>query len=349
MNQIILRLPFLIFLICKGTAFAQSSMEKMINGVAQEQKVQHIKSSNTEFLSGRITINISEITYHNPDKKGKRRCEQKNTSIATSFYGRVSQHRIKLYMNSPKRRMECESETHCPVFDGSSKYVLKRDPNTMKITEIKEYPLQVTTKYIEQDWKWMKEKEQYVVCASQQTSGANTLEGLNIEIKPYKPATNSDGATLIPLIPTYVLWITGGRDWKQAEEPKKNGINLRWDDIKEKLMPVNEAVSLGIPYEINIPSIPERDGENYYGQLLLNDVKGFDEFLLNPLKAYSITAMATRYRKNDYYESRTTITVRISLGADVELPPLKPVDDIDLTPLEPLGEEIPLTPTESVK
>lgn len=336
-----------IFLFTNGIAFGQ--MDNMLKGVVKAQKAQKIKSSDVEFLSGRMLIEIKEVSYFNPFKNGKRRCVQKQTTIGSVFYGRINQNRVKMYLSKPAERLQCEAYTHCPVFDGSSKYVLKRDPNTMKITEIKEYPLQVVSTYLEQDWKWLKEKEQYVVTASQQASGTNTLEGLNIEIKPYKPAQNTDGATLTPLQPAYVLWITGGRDWKLAAEPEQEGTNLRWDDAKEKLMPVNENVSLGIPYEINSPERPEQDGENIYEQLLLRDVKGFDEFLLNPWRAYGISARANRYYKDDGSETKITISVTISLSADVELKPLEPVQEPELTPLEPINDEIPLAPLEPVK
>lgn len=301
-----------------------------------------------EFLEGRIYIQINEISYYNPIKNGRRRVEQKQTSITSGFYGRISTHRVQLYQSKPTERLKCESYTSCPVFNGSSKFVLQRDPNTLKITESKEYPLQVSTKYLAQDFKWVKDQEKFVVTASTQASGINTLEGLNIEIKPFNPADNAEGVTLAPLVPSYVLWITGGRDWTLADEPKQDGTNLLWDDFKEQLMPVDEPLSLGIPYEINTPEIPERDGENVYQQLLWKDVKGFDAFLLNPYKAYSMSTMGSRYYKDDYSETKVSITVTISLGPVIELAPLENIDDFDLAPLEPLGEEIPLAPLDPV-
>lgn len=252
-------------------------------------------------------------------------------------------------MVKPSERTKCEPVTHCPVFDGSSKYVLERDMNTMKVTKSKEYPLVVTSQYLEQDFRWLKNKEQYVVTASTSTSGQNTLEGLNIEIKPYKPAQNTNGATLMPLQPAYVLWITGGRDWKLAAEPEAHGKNLRWDDAKEKLVPQQGALSLGIPYEINSPERPREDGKNRYEQLLLHNVKGFDDFLLNPLREYGISATGTRYYTDDYSETKITVTVTISLGPDIELTPLEPIDEPELAPLEPINEEHQLAPLEPVK
>ncbi len=333
-------------LVC-AVSFGQT--EKMLKSVVEAQKAQNKPSSGVEFLSGRIMIQMKEITYYDPLKNGRRRCVQKETTISSGLYGRISASRVKLYIAKPSERTKCEPETSCPVFNGSTKFVLSRDPNTMKINEIKEYPLMVITKYLEQDFKWMKDKEKYVVTASQSASGQNMLEDLNIEIKPYKPASNSDGATLMPLKPAYVLWITGGRDWTQAEEPKQDGTNLRWDDIKEQLKPINETVSLGIPYEINSPEKPMYNGQNVYQQLLLYDVKGFDEFLLNPWRAYGITATGNRYYKDDYSETKIGVTVTISLSNDADLPPLENVDDIDVTPLESLGEEIPLAPLEPIK
>lgn len=252
-------------------------------------------------------------------------------------------------MAKPAERMKCEAYTHCPVFDGGSKYVLERDMNTMKITKSHESPLLVTSKYMEQDFRWLKDKEQYVITASSQVAGLNSLEGINLEIKPFKPANNTNGPTLVPLQPAYVLWVTGGRDWKLSGEPENNGTNLRWDDAKEKLVALQSSLSLGIPYEINSPEQPREDGENRYEQLLLSDVKGFDNFLLNPTVHYGISASGARYYKDDYSETKITVTVTISLGPDIELTPLKPEGDPELTPLEPLGDEILLTPLEPVK
>jgi len=340
---------FSLFMLLSSVNFAILPTEMMQNEIPELQKAQHTSSSDIEFLSGRILVKIKETSYYEPIKKGRRRCVQKETTISSGFYGRINATRVKLYISKPAERVKCEPETSCPVFNGGTKFVLKRDPGTMRITEIKEYPLQVATQYLEQDFKWIKDQEKYVVTASQSASGINTLEGLNIEIKPYKPASNSDGATLTPLKPAYVLWITGGRDWTQAEEPKKDGTNLRWDDFKEQLKPTNESVSLGIPYEINSPEKPLYSGENGYQQLLWNDVKGFDEFLLNPWRDYGISATGDRYYKDDYSETKVSISVTISLGPDVELAPLPPTDEIDLTPLEPLGEEIRLAPLEPIK
>lgn len=340
-------LACLVLLLANGSAFAQ--MEEMLKGIAATQKSQKSKSSSVEFLSGRINITIREVKYHNPARKGRRRCEQKKTCITANFYGRISKSRVKMYTVKPAERLKCEAYTHCPVFDGSSKYVLERDMNTMKITNIKEYPLSVSSQYMEQDFRWLKNKEQYVVCASSSVAGNNTLEGLTIEIKPYKPADNSTGATIAPLTSAYVLWITGGRDWKISGEPESAGKNLRWDDVKEKLMPVQSPLSLGIPYEINSPEIPYENGDDRYEQLLLHDVKGFDDFLLNPWKAYGISASGTRFYKNDYSETKVTVTVGISLGPDIELTPLTPEGEPELAPLEPLGDDIPLAPLEPVK
>lgn len=340
MKPIIVILMFAFF----NGLMAQNT--KVKNSETQNQKT---NTSNVEFLEGRIYIQINEITYHNPIKNGRRRVVQKQTKITSGFYGRISKSRVQLYRSKPIERLKCEPYTSCPVFNGSSKFVLQRDPNTMKITESKEYPLQVTTKYLEQDYRWVKNQEKFVVTESTQASGLNTLEGLNIEIKPYKPADNTSGATLVPLNSSYVIWITGGRDWSVADEPKQDGTNLKWDDFKEQLKPVNEPVSIGIPYEINSPEKPMYDEDNIYQQLLWYDVKGFDEFLLNPNISYSINTIGNRYYKDEYSETKVSITVTISMGPVVELTPLQPVDDIDLTPLEPLNEEIQLAPLEPIK
>lgn len=316
----------------------------MFNGFSQGKNESQAKkaqavNANVEFLSGLITIKIYEVKYHFPPKNGRRRSEQKETTISSHFYGRISKNRVKMYMANPAERLKCEAYTHCPVFDGSSKYVLERDMNTMKVTKSKESPLQVTSKYMEQDFRWLKNKEQYVVTASTAVAGINTIEGINIEIKPYKPADNPRGATLAPLKPSYVLWITGGRDWKLTDEPESYGTNLIWDDAKEKLVPKQSALSLGIPYEINSPEKPHQDGENRYDQLLLNDVKGFDDFLLNPNIRYKFSTNGIRYYKDDYSETKITVTVTISMAPEAELAPLKPVNEAELAPLEPLSEE----------
>ena len=81
---------------------------------------------------------------------------------------------------------------------------------------------------------------------------------------------------------------------------------------------------------------------------MLSDVKGFDQFLLDSYRAYGISATGNRYYKDDYSETKVSVTVSISLSEEVsELPPLQPVDD--LPPLEPLGGEIQLAPLEPVK
>lgn len=123
-------------------------------------------------------------------------------------------------------------------------------------------------------------------------------------------------------------------------QTERYGTNLLWDDAKEMLVPKQRALSLGIPYEINSPEKPHQDGEDRYDQLLLNDVKGFDDFLLNPITSYKLYTYGTRYYKDDYSETKITVTVTISMGPEFELAPLKPVNDPELAPLEPLGEEI---------
>ena len=170
--------------------------------IKNPEKVKNTLGSANEFLSGRILIEIKETSYYNPVKNGRRRVVQKETIISSGFYGKISKSRVKIYQAKPSERLKCEAYTNCPVFNGSSKFILNRDSNTMKIIESKEFPLQVTTKYLEQDFRWVKNQEKYVVIASQSASGINDLEGINIEIKPYKPANNSEGATLAPLKPS---------------------------------------------------------------------------------------------------------------------------------------------------
>jgi len=114
---------------------------------------QTAKDTRRKFLTGKISINMNVIRCFYPEKGGKRRSEQTRTSISTSFYGRIFESRIKLCTTNPKEYSGCEPENHCPVFDGSTNYVISRDPSTLKITESKEYPLKVYSDYLAQDFK----------------------------------------------------------------------------------------------------------------------------------------------------------------------------------------------------
>ena len=313
----------LIFLFTNGIAFGQTKKLKEIEKILKAE--QAIKSSSNEFLTGRITITINRITYHNPPKNGKRRCEQEQTVITSGFYGRSNQYRVKMYMTKPSERLTCDN---CPVFEGSSKFELKRDPATMKIIESKDYPLQVAVQRIKQDWVLVGKEKQYVVTAKSSANGCNEIEAINIKIKPYQPEEEGDDeqlASLVQQVPPYAIYITGGRWLKNSDRPETSGENLGWDDLAGQLISLDEPVGLGIPFQITDNPV------------LLQDIKGFDAFLLNPWHVYSFSGMATpSYYKDSDYEMTTTVSVNINLSADTGevLAPLEPDDD-RLAPLVP--------------
>ncbi|MPM74851.1 hypothetical protein SDC9_121840 [bioreactor metagenome] len=230
-----------------------------------------------------------------------------------------------MYMIKPSERLTCDN---CPVFEGRSKFALKRDPATMKIIESKDYPLQVAVQSINQDWKQVGKEEQYVVTAKSSANGSNEIEAINIKIKPYQPEEEGDDeqlASLVQQVPPYAIYITGGRWLKNSDRPETSGENLGWDDLAGQLMPLDEPVGLGIPFQITDNPV------------LLQDIKGFDAFLLNPWHVYSFSGMATpSYYKDSDYEMTTTVSVNINLSADTgeALVPLEPDDD-RLAPLVP--------------
>ncbi len=337
------RVFLLLFLYFAAKAnFAQSPMEKMLKSIANESRTQKtIKSTPTDFLPGYLMISVEETKYYFPAKKGLRRCVQTRLALTTGIYGRVSQGKVKMLMSNNDNRLLCRPEDHCPVFNGSSKFVISRNENGT-IKESRDFTLRVSRSSLEQDFRWVKDKEKYVVVSKSNVSGINDWEGINVEIKPFMPAS-SDGNTAMPsLKPPYVLWIEGGRTMNNLlEEPYGSGENMVWNDTKEKLVPIDSKLSLQIPYEFNSPERPERDGENYYQQILIQNVGELDNFLLNPSGSWSNSFSVTRYYKDDMAETKIKINGTFTLFGQPELVPLEPdtYPELQLTPLEPLKDE----------
>ncbi|HMU07112.1 MAG TPA: hypothetical protein PKC37_04330 [Kaistella sp.] len=341
-----------LFVIFAMIFSAQTPMEKMLKSIAKESQAQkNIKNTPTEFLPGFVTITMEETKYYYPAKKGIRRGLQTRLAVSTGIYGRVSQGKVKMLMSKQDNRLLCKAEDHCPVYNGGSKFVISRNENAT-IKESKDYTLQVSRSTLEQDFRWIKDKEKYVVVSKSKVAGENKIEGITLEIKPFMPANFNGNQALPSLNPPYVLWLEGGRDMTNLlEEPYEEGENFIWNDAKEKLVPADPKLSLQIPYDFNTPERPERDGDTYYQQMLITDVKGLDNFLLNPKGSWSSSFSVVRYYKDDMAETKIRMNVTVSLFGNPELVPLEPIPLPELPSLEPLkdDEEIQLTPLEPMK
>lgn len=278
-----------------------------------EQTVQVKVKTPVRYLDAQIHITYEQTTYY-PGMQDTRDKIWQRTVISGKLRCEIMRNRIQLYRENPQERSQCELYTHCPVLSGASNHV-ERDPDDITKTTVNErFPLTVGRDYEAFGYRWIKNEEKFVKTVVSNASGTNYNEGLNLEIKPYNPPSG----TLVALSAQYVIWLTGGVYLDRAlEKPEGNGTEMRWDDFKEKLVPV------GGPYIIEIPySLAEADhqlAENeIYDQLLISNGKALEDFLLNPVGGFSVSAVGKRYLRDEGMEYEGNITITINFNPEPE-------------------------------
>jgi hypothetical protein len=264
-------------------------------------------------LDAQITINTTNTSY-SPSKQNQRQSSTQNYVITGKLKCSIMRERIIMYNDNPSKRSECDAGTHCPVLDGSSNNV-ERDPNDVtKNIKDERFPLYVGVDYMEMSYRYVDGKEKYVKTLTSKAEGANPYEAIDLEIKPYSAPFGVPAS----LSPQYVIWLNGGVYLdKLMEHPVGNGSGMHWDDFKQALVPSEGPFAIGIPYNISDADINLNENQ-IYDQLIITDVKGFDNYLLNPQGAYSVSASATRYSKDESFESEGTINVIITFNPQPE-------------------------------
>jgi hypothetical protein len=262
-----------------------------------------------EFLDGLISITIESSKYM-PDQKNQRENEITSTSISGKISVRIIRDRILNYIGNPNFRRDCDPLEHCPVVEGGSDFQA-RDPNDYsKIIFANRYPLIVSKKESKMGFRGIDGKEKYVTTFNSTASDTNAVEGLHLEIKTYVAGEGQ----LAPLSPNYLIWLTGGKYLDKLRiHPMGKGGASQWDINKEKLVPIPDPVSVGIPYSI---AQPEADMSLYkiYDPLLIENYREFEEYLLNPIGTFSISAAGIRSENSENYNLNTSVSVTISFS-----------------------------------
>ncbi len=265
-----------------------------------------------QYLDGEFTITITSTTYL-PEKKDHRDMTTSTTVIQGQVNGKIFRDRVDRYIKNPESRItECNPSTNCPVFTCTSDNSILR-ANYSKTPALKEYPLYVKKTSTSNGYKFVNinsnSQEKYVQTGRSTASGENSVDKLNLNIISYIAPSDQLG----PLVPCYELQFDIGTPlYKLRERAFGEGEWLRWDDIKEKLVPVNEPKSIGVLAKVD----PSRKMEDeIYEPLLIKNYKELDEFLLDPAeKVFLIQASGKRYIKGDSHENESHINVVIKLA-----------------------------------
>lgn len=145
--------------------------------------------------------------------------------------------------------------------------------------------------------------------------GINDVEGIQFEINAYvAPEGQSQ-----PPRPCYVIGLYGGKLMtKFAAHAFGEGHGENWDYNKGGLAPMNGPFSIGIPYLFAEPG-HKTEGSEIYNQLLIENYKEFDEFLLNPDgKTFTVKASGKRYHNdNNNREDERSIEVSFTFSTPV--------------------------------
>jgi len=265
-----------------------------------------------QYIDGEFTITISSTDYY-PEKKDHRDMTTSTTVIQGQVNGKIFRDRVDRYIkNTESRITECNPSTNCPVFTCTSDNSVLR-ANYSSTPALKEYPLYVKKTSTSNGYKFVNinngGQEKYVQTVRLKASGENSVDKLNLYIIAFIAPSDQ----LAPLLPCYELRLDLGTPmYKLRERAFGEGEWLRWDDIKEKLVPVNEPLSIGVLAKVD----PSRKMEDeIYEPLLIKNYKEFDEFMLDPAeKVFLIQASGKRYLKSYYSENESKIDVVIKLA-----------------------------------
>ncbi|MDO9253972.1 MAG: hypothetical protein Q7U54_00565 [Bacteroidales bacterium] len=265
-----------------------------------------------QYIDGEFTITISSTTY-SPEKKDHKDMTTGTNVIQGQVSGKIFRDRVDRYIKNPETRMtECNPSTNCPVFTCTSDNSVLR-ANYSSTPALKEYPLYVKKNSTSNGYKFVNinkgGQEKYVQTERFTASGENSVDKLNLYIIAYIAPSDQ----LAPLLPCYELQLNLGTPmYKLRERAFGEGEWLRWDDIKEKLVPVNEPIPIGVLAKVD----PSRKMEDeIYEPLLIKNYKEFDEFMLNPEeKVFTIQTSAKRYLKSysSEYESQIDVVIKLA-------------------------------------
>jgi hypothetical protein len=267
-----------------------------------------------EFLDGQIKIEISNSDYAPSQSE---QSKTSNTIISGKITCRIMRDRIQKYIDEPETRRECSPRMHCPVVSGGSDFQARDPLDYSKFLINKRFPLNVNTIKNETGIRGVDGKEKLVATFTSNAAGTDSVEGLTLEIKAYVAGEGQ----LAPLIPQYVIWLNGGKYLdKMSSHPTGQGSMLQWDIYKEKLVPVQDPVTIGIPYSI---SEPEADMEIYktYDPLLITNYKEFEKYMLNPVGTFIIEATGKHLIMDDSSTSECTVNVILELTPHIEQAP----------------------------
>jgi hypothetical protein len=262
-----------------------------------------------EYLDGYITVNI-ESSKFSPNKKDQVQSEIITTSIKGKITVRIIRDRIQKYLDKPDSRRECSPTTHCPVVSGGSDFQARDPLDYSTILFKNRYPLIVRKTTNEMGIRGIDGKEKYVNTYNSMAEDTNAVEGLNLEIKAYVAGEGQ----LAPLLPHYVIWLTGGKYLDKLRiQPVGQGGAMQWDIYKEKLVAIPDPVGIGIPYVI---SEPEADMNIFktYEPLLIKNSGDFDRYMMNPVGSFKIYASGNQSEENANFVREVLVSVVISLS-----------------------------------
>lgn len=262
-----------------------------------------------EFLDGYITVDIENSKF-SPNKKDQIQNESVSTSISGKITVRIDRDRIQKYLDNPNARKECDPITHCPVVSGGSDFQARDALDYSTVLFANRYPLIVKTNKNDMGIRVIDGQEKYVNTFTSAADDTNSVEALFLEMKAFVPGEGQ----LAPLSPCYVIWLTGGKYLdKMRIQPLGRGGAMQWDIYQEKLVPVSDPVSVGIPYVI---AQPEADMTIYktYEPLLIKNSEDFERYLMNPVGAFKIYASGKQTQENESFTSEGQVSVTISLS-----------------------------------
>jgi hypothetical protein len=262
-----------------------------------------------ERFDAEITIHYSFAEY-SPSKKAPWQVVKNEAHIQGKLSCQLMTFLLKSYINSPSNRSKCTASMHCPILSGSSKYQEYNDKG--EVAKDVNFPLHVSVTRTS-----MGEKSNKLVTTSTYTaSGINEMEMLNLEIKHY----DAPHGQIQPIKPTYVIWLTGGKEFKYIRNtPTGNGTGMYWDDQKEKMVPMQGPFNIDIPGSFNVHK--EVEAPEIYEQLLITNYQELDNFLLNPKGSFIIKAAGKRYNLNEgNQEMEGKVDVEIKLTPHVSIP-----------------------------
>jgi len=266
-----------------------------------------------DMLDAEIKINYSNTLYY-PSKKEPNQIETHEVSIKSKLTCQIITFSLKRYEANSKTRNDCSPSMHCPILTGSSNYSEYDDKG--EASNIIKFPLEVSVTKTSKKTK----SNKLVTTYTYKASGTNEMESVGLEIKPY----NAPFGQPQPLSPNYVIWLSGGKDWKYGgKTPYGSGSGQHWDDFEEQLVPSDGPFGIGIPYTFS-DADHGVDGAEIYEQLLVSNYKELDNFLLNPIGSFTIKAAGKRYNYFEGNEEREgRVEVEIELTPHLGIVPLK--------------------------